>query len=123
MRLNQITISVKNLAESIDFYQGLGLQLIVKTEQYARFIVPGNEATFSLHLNPQMPISETVIYFESDNLTAWVAELQKKGYQFTQLPIDQTWLWREAYLRDPSDNSICLYFAGENRLNPPWRIA
>jgi catechol 2,3-dioxygenase-like lactoylglutathione lyase family enzyme len=121
MKLNQITISVKNITESINFYQGLGLQLIVKTEQYARFVCQ-NEATFSLHLNPQMPISETVVYFESDNLTEWVEQLQKNGYQFTQLPTDQTWLWREAYLTDPSGNSICLYFAGENRLNPPWRI-
>ncbi|MCU0445507.1 MAG: VOC family protein [Microscillaceae bacterium] len=122
MKLNQITISVKDLALAISFYQKLGLHLIVKTEQYARLIVPGNEATFSLHLNSQMPSSETVIYFESDDLDNWVADLQQQGLQFRQLPIDQTWLWREAYLLDPSGNIICLYFAGQNRLNPPWRI-
>ena len=32
------------------------------------------------------------------------------------------WLWREARLVDPSGNVICLYHAGENRLNPPWRV-
>ncbi len=37
-------------------------------------------------------------------------------------PVDQRWLWREAYLSDPDGNTICLYHAGENRLHPPWRI-
>jgi hydroxymethylpyrimidine/phosphomethylpyrimidine kinase len=32
------------------------------------------------------------------------------------------WLWREARLRDPSGNEICLYHAGANRRFPPWRI-
>jgi hydroxymethylpyrimidine/phosphomethylpyrimidine kinase len=35
----------------------------------------------------------------------------------------QRWLWREAWLRDPAGNSICLYHAGDNRRFPPWRIA
>ena len=38
------------------------------------------------------------------------------------LPTDQPWLWREAYLNDPDGNPLCLYHAGENRLNPPWRL-
>jgi catechol 2,3-dioxygenase-like lactoylglutathione lyase family enzyme len=32
------------------------------------------------------------------------------------------WLWREARLVDPSGNVICLYHAGANRLDPPWRV-
>ena len=36
--------------------------------------------------------------------------------------VDQPWLWREARLQDPSGNVICRYHAGENRLNPPWRV-
>ena len=52
-----------------------------------------------------------------------VAQLQANGVQFSRLPADQPWLWREAYLQDPDGNPLCLYFAGENRLNPPWRIA
>ena len=27
-----------------------------------------------------------------------------------------------AYLRDPAGNLICLFWAGENRKNPPWRV-
>ena len=26
------------------------------------------------------------------------------------------------YLQDPDGNPLCLYHAGENRLNPPWRL-
>ena len=37
-------------------------------------------------------------------------------------PVAQTWLWYEAWLRDPAGNAICLYNAGENRRYPPWRI-
>ena len=36
--------------------------------------------------------------------------------------VDQRWLWREAYLRDPAGNVICIFHGGENRRNPPWRV-
>ncbi|MEM7380928.1 MAG: VOC family protein, partial [Bacteroidota bacterium] len=39
-----------------------------------------------------------------------------------ELPRDQSWLWREARLKDPDGNTLILYHAGENRKNPPWRI-
>jgi hypothetical protein len=47
---------------------------------------------------------------------------ERRGVRFTQLPRDETWLWREARLLDPSNNTICLYHAGANRLDPPWRV-
>jgi hydroxymethylpyrimidine/phosphomethylpyrimidine kinase len=34
----------------------------------------------------------------------------------------QSWLWREAWLRDPAGNAVCLYHAGANRRFPPWRL-
>jgi hydroxymethylpyrimidine/phosphomethylpyrimidine kinase len=39
-----------------------------------------------------------------------------------QMPRDEDWLWREARLRDPAGNRICLYAAGEARRFPPWRV-
>lgn len=39
-----------------------------------------------------------------------------------QEPTNMDYLWREAVLHDPSGNRIKLYWAGENRLNPPWRV-
>jgi len=32
------------------------------------------------------------------------------------------YLWREARLRDPDGHDVRLYFAGENRLDPPWKV-
>lgn len=63
-----------------------------------------------------------VVYFECSDLDAKVASLQAEAYSFHQLPKDEPWLWREARLRDPAGNEICLYRAGENRRNPPWRM-
>ena len=62
------------------------------------------------------------VYFECKNLDEYVEELVEKGIQFDQLPKDQTWLWREARLKDPDNNQLILFFGGDNRKNPPWRI-
>jgi catechol 2,3-dioxygenase-like lactoylglutathione lyase family enzyme len=121
MRLNQVTVSVTDIEKSIAFYRTLGFQLIVHSPHYARFIVPENEATFSIHL-ADVVASSTTIYFECDALAATAQQLQAAGLEFAQLPTMQSWLWEEAYLHDPDGNVICLYFAGENRLNPPWRL-
>ncbi|MBE0361486.1 hypothetical protein PALI_b0468 [Pseudoalteromonas aliena SW19] len=48
--------------------------------------------------------------------------MTKKGFQFEQQPAEQRYLWKEAILKDPSGNKIKLYWAGENRLNPPWKV-
>jgi predicted enzyme related to lactoylglutathione lyase len=66
--------------------------------------------------------SGVVIYFECDDLDAKVEELREKGIEFEAEATVQSWLWREAYLKDPGGNRICLYYAGENRRYPPWRI-
>ncbi len=66
--------------------------------------------------------AKAIVYFECTALDEQVAALQAKGIQFTQEPRDEPWLWREARLLDPAGNVICLYHAGENRLNPPWRV-
>jgi catechol 2,3-dioxygenase-like lactoylglutathione lyase family enzyme len=108
---------------SIAFYEKLGLRLIVRSADYARFECPDGEATFSLHLDPAMRGGhETVVYFEHDELDGLVRRLQDKGLTFESAPVDQRWLWREAYLCDPAGNRICLFSAGENRRYPPWRL-
>lgn len=124
MRLNQVMASARDLDASIGFYRTLGLRLIVRTEAYARFECPDGEATFSLHLEPETRgVSETLIYFEDDNLDALVARLKAAGIAFEADPVDQRWLWREAYLRDPAGNRVCLFHGGRNRQHPPWRLS
>lgn len=102
----------------------MGLKLIVKAlPHYVRFQSPKYNATFSLHQMNEFPANNGVsVYFEYENLDEQVDLLIQQGVQFDMLPKDQNWLWREARLKDPDDNQLILYFAGVNRLNPPWRI-
>lgn len=126
MRLNQVTAPASDLEASIAFYQLLGLRLIVKSPHYARFEAPKGEATFSLHLTDGAIARENApqIYFELNDieLGSEVARLKAAGVSFEHELAVQPWLWREAWLRDPAGNAICLYHAGENRRFPPWRI-
>jgi predicted enzyme related to lactoylglutathione lyase len=64
-----------------------------------------------------------VVYFECEDLEQAVADLKKRGVRFECEPKEQPWLWREARLKDPDGNSLCLFQAGKNRKNPPWRVA
>jgi catechol 2,3-dioxygenase-like lactoylglutathione lyase family enzyme len=124
MNLNQVTVPCFDLEASVEFYRALGLRQIVShPPDYARFECPVGDATFSLHRTSVAPqAGAVVIYFELGDLDAKVAELEAAGLQFESGPVDQPWLWREAYLRDPAGNRICLFSAGENRRNPPWRM-
>ena len=124
MNLNQVTLPSTDLLVSIPFYEKLGLTLIVDSRpRYARFLLPEGEATFSLHHRDAVAEGEGVrVYFECEDLDEQVAALQEKGIVFDSLPVDQDWLWREAWLSDPDGHKICLFFAGKNRVNPPWRI-
>ena len=124
MNLNQVTVPSTDISKSIDFYKTLGLELIVEAQpHYARFVCPDGNASFSVHLVDVLPKGEGVyVYFEDGNLDAKVKHLASKGIAFDELPSDRSWLWREARLKDPDGNQIILYFAGENRLNPPWRL-
>ena len=119
MNLNQVTIYTDKVAESIEFYKTLGLKIIVDSApRYVRFAFPDGDATLSLHETASaMQNSNVALYFECDDLDAEVAQLKNLGLIFETEPANQTWLWREAYLNDPNDNRICLFFASENRKN------
>ncbi|MEO1437570.1 MAG: VOC family protein [Bacteroidota bacterium] len=126
MNLNQVTVPSLNVKRAIAFYELLGLRLIVHThDAYARFECPDGESTFSIHLVDHLPEREgngVVVYFECEDLDAQVERLQAAGIAFDVLPTDQPWLWREAHLNDPDGNSLILYYAGENRKDPPWKL-
>ena len=124
MNLNQITVPSLDLNKSIPFYEKLGLKLIVKAlPHYARFECPDGNSTFSLHQRDILPTGDGVyVYFECENLDEKVIELKEKGIKFDLEPTDQRWLWREARLKDLDGNQLILFYGGENRLNPPWRV-
>ena len=120
-QLNQVTVGVTDIEQSFNYYKNLGLLPIVKSDHYARFIVPGNESTFSIH-KADLVQSTSTIYFEVGDVDRAYDELKSSGFEFTKEPADQRWAWREAYLNDPDENKICIYSAGRNRINPDWRL-
>jgi catechol 2,3-dioxygenase-like lactoylglutathione lyase family enzyme len=124
---------------ALPFYEGLGLTAIVLdrdtdgTLRYARLTFPEGDSTLSLERGaPASVASRTpvdvssgsaVLFFECDDLDAQVAALTAAGYLFEAGPETKPWLWREARLRDPDGQLVCLFRAGFYRLDPPWRIA
>jgi hydroxymethylpyrimidine/phosphomethylpyrimidine kinase len=120
--LNQVTLPAADYDASVVFYRTLGLAQIVDSPgRYARFECPGG-ATLSIHVEPGTKAGDAIVCLESWALDAWVARLQAAGIAFESPPADQRWAWREAHLRDPAGNRLCLYQAGENRRFPPWRL-
>lgn len=124
MNLNQITVPSLDLTKSVPFYEKLGLKLIVKAlPHYARFECPDGASTFSIHQVKKLPTGDGVyVYFECENLDEHVESLIQKDIKIEELPNDKSWLWREARLKDLDGNQLILFFGGENRLNPPWRV-
>ncbi|MBZ0177771.1 MAG: VOC family protein [Melioribacteraceae bacterium] len=122
MNLNQVTLPAIDLNESTAFYLKLGFTQIVKSDHYARFLCTEGNSTFSIHLSSKKNDSDFIVYFECDDVDAEYNRLKEKGIEFKSEPKDEKWLWREARIFDPSDNEICLYSAGVNRINPPWRV-
>lgn len=124
MNLNQVTVPVSDIEKAIEFYEKLGLKLIVvDLFHYARLECPDGDATLSLHqVHRSQNESSIWLYFEVQNLDDYVQSLLKKGIAFEELPNDKSWLWRESRLKDPDNNQIILYFAGDNRKYPPWRL-
>lgn len=122
MEMNQVTLPVTNMVEAVKFYLALGFTQIVDTPHYARFSCPKGNATFSLSLESEEFNNGAVIYFETHALESVYTSLIKQGIKFEQPPTEQRYLWTEAILKDPSGNKIKLFWAGENRLAPPWKV-
>ena len=128
MNLNQVTIFTAKPIETAEFFQKLGLSLIVDSlPRYARLECPDGDSTLSIQQAETRPVGSVpenniVLYFECDDLDAEVTRLKSLNLVFDEDPTDRPWLWRQAYLKDPNGNNICLFHAGDNRKNPPWRV-
>ena len=127
MNLNQVTIYSELTVETVEFFEKLGLRRIVDSlPRYARLECPDGESTLSVcefgELPPVAAQNNVVLYFECSDVDAEYERLTALGLEFTESPTDRPWLWRQCYLDDPNGNHICLFNAGDNRKNPPWRI-
>jgi catechol 2,3-dioxygenase-like lactoylglutathione lyase family enzyme len=122
--LNHVTLVVTELERSKRFYKTLGLiQIVDAPPRYARFRMPDGDATFSVEVGDEPPSTAGIeLFFECEALDATVRSLKAKGMRFEQEPTDMFYLWREARLRDPDGYDVRLYFAGANRLEPPWKL-
>ena len=128
MNLNQVTIYSEKTVETVEFFEKLGLTRIVDSlPRYARLECPEGEATLSVcefgELTPFEASNNVVLYFDCADLDAEHERLTALGLKFTEPPTTRPWLWRQAYLKDPNGNKICLFNAGDNRKNPPWRLS
>jgi len=128
MFLSHITLLVHDIARSKAFYQAFGLELIVDADHYCRFF-----ANLDGQSNLTLSISHTTepighschVGFEFTSpkaLDSFAASLQARGIILSEPPQDRSWLWRDAILHDPDGHEILLFYAGENKLNPPWRV-
>jgi catechol 2,3-dioxygenase-like lactoylglutathione lyase family enzyme len=124
MRLNHVTLAASDVEASAEFYRRLGLEQIVAAyPDYARLLAPDGGTTLSLHSpGGAVPADGMSMHFEVDDVDAAVAELKERGFQFACDPVDRPYLWREAILLDPDGHRIFIFHAGENRLDPPWRL-
>lgn len=122
MDLNQITVDTIDLDRSALFYEKLGMRRIVwSPPRYARYEAANGSTTLSLHLVDEVQ-GGVALYFESADMDQEVARLKAAGLNFETEPKDQSWRWREAWLRDPDGHRICIYHAGPDRRFPPWRV-
>jgi predicted enzyme related to lactoylglutathione lyase len=124
LNLNQVTIYTDKPLETVEFFQKLGLSIIVDSlPRYARLECPDGASTLSIQHDENAQVANNVVlYFECDELDSTVDALRSKGLIFDEDPADRPWLWRQAYLKDPNGTRVCLFHAGENRKNPPWRV-
>lgn len=124
MRLNHVTLGVADVEASAGFYRRLGLrQIVASYPDYARFVAPDGDTTLSLQrLADPAPEPGASIHFEVEDVDGTVERLARAGFEFSLAPTDQPYLWREAVLLDPDGHRIFIYHAGENRLDPPWRL-
>lgn len=86
MNLNQVTIYSDKTVETVEFFQKLGLKLIVDSlPRYARLECPDGDATLSVNIaDPVTPVNSIVLYFECGLLNAEVERLKSIGLHSTK---------------------------------------
>lgn len=123
MRLNHVTLPASNVENSVEFYVRLGLtQIVANYPTYARLLAPNGDTTLSLHQTDDAIQDGASIHFEVDDVDRTVQRLKQAGFEFVCDPVDRPYLWREAILLDPDGHRIFIFHAGQNRIDPPWRL-
>jgi catechol 2,3-dioxygenase-like lactoylglutathione lyase family enzyme len=128
MFLSHITLLVSDIPRSKAFYEALGLELIVDAAHYCRFranLDGQGSQTLSISRSPGPIGASCHVGFEfatPEALDFYADLLQARGFVLSEHPQDRSWLWRDVILHDPDGHEILLLYAGDNKLNPPWRV-
>jgi catechol 2,3-dioxygenase-like lactoylglutathione lyase family enzyme len=123
VRLNHITLPARDVERSAGFYVRLGLtQIVADYPRYARLLAADGDTTLSLHQAGEGIQNSASVHFEVEHVDRTVQQLKQAGFEFVCDPVDQPYLWREAILLDPDGHRIFIFHAGENRIDPPWRL-
>ena len=130
MRMSHVTLFVTDVARSRSFYCALGFELIVDECHYCRFLTRTDEGsgdeTLSIERRPGplAPAAQLGLEFPSrDALDRYVEGLSARGLSLAEELVERSWLWRDARILDPDGHEWMLFFAGKNKLDPPWRVA
>lgn len=130
MRLSHVTLFVADIPRSRTFYGALGFELIVDEEHYCRFLTRVEEGTGDETLSierrsgPLAPAAQLGLEFPTrEALDRYAQGLVTRGIQLAEGPVERSWLWRDARVFDPDGHEWMLFYAGDNKLNPPWRVA
>lgn len=125
VEFNHALIYVRDVPRAIAFYRdALGLEAIEEMEGYARLRSPNGTGTIGLHAlsgdkQAMDPKAEGLrLYFETGDVDALCARIEKRGYPLDSPPRDMEWGWRHAYLKDPDGHEISVYHAGALRFRP-----
>ena len=113
-RVNTVIIPVKDLNESIQFYEEV-LQLrkgyVDESMAYFSFGSDGNETTILLHVidQPEPVEKGIVIELSVDDVVSAITSIKEAGGLVAQEPIDRDWGVKEAVIVDP--NGYKLWFS------------
>ena len=106
-RVNTVIIPVKDLNESIQFYEEV-LQLrkgyVDESMAYFSFGSDGNETTILLHVidQPEPVEKGIVIELSVDDVVSAITSIKEAGGLVAQDPIDRDWGVKEAVIVDPN---------------------
>ncbi|MBU6080827.1 VOC family protein [Allobacillus halotolerans] len=106
-RVNTVIIPVKDLNESIQFYEEV-LQLrkgyVDESMAYFSFGSDGNETTILLHVidQPEPVEKGIVIELSVDDVVSAITSIKEAGGLVAQEPIDRDWGVKEAVIVDPN---------------------
>jgi catechol 2,3-dioxygenase-like lactoylglutathione lyase family enzyme len=109
--------AVKDLDAAREFYEGLGVEIEVLTEEFGVTALKLTGGDVLMYLNPEMtPASYTMLNFEVDDIDATVDELGERGVAFRRydgFDHDEKGIVRGpgpqiAWFEDPSGNVIAV---------------